>query len=200
MSMNKRWKAIFILNMFFIIGLLLLSCGSQPVNQSEEDSEDNPAAADQSTVIQQEQESETIGIDDWNKEILSDKPKDTHVRYFIVNEDGTEETVLDVYAMTEEHDLDSDGVLEIVVYIPGEKRNIGVYDMINGELKYMDVSSELGASWSEFMGNMANLQREYSNYIQAGFETGGTKRYEVYQYKDNELIYVCPFDDSLLMK
>lgn len=198
--MGNKMKSFTVLYMILVISLLLLSCGSQQAIKSDDSPEGNSAVADQSDGINQDQESETIGIYGWNKEILNDKPKDTHVRYFIVNDDGTEETVLDVYAMTEEHDLDGDGLLEIVVYIPGEKRNIGVYDMINGELNYMDVSSKLGASWSEYMGNMANLQREYSNYIEAGFESGSTKRYEVYQYKDNELIYVCPFDDSLLMK
>ncbi|HYE67877.1 MAG TPA: hypothetical protein VEA58_04650, partial [Anaerovoracaceae bacterium] len=66
------------------------------------------------------------GIDDWNKEIVSDKSDKTHVRYYVLKEDGNEETVLDVYAMTEEHDLDEDGLNEIVVYLPGEEKNIGI--------------------------------------------------------------------------
>lgn len=140
------------------------------------------------------------GIDDWNKEIVSDKPGNTHVRYYTLNEDGNEEIVLDVYAMTEEHDLDDDGLKEIVEYLPGEKRNIGIYDLISGELNYLDVSNELGATWSEYMGNMGNLQRKYLKYIEVGFEKGDTKRYDVYQYKNNTLIYLFPFDDTLLMK
>ncbi len=139
-------------------------------------------------------------INDWNKEIVSDKPGETHIRYYVLKEDGNEETVLDVYAMTEEHDLDDDGLNEIVVYLPGEKKNIGIYDLTSGVLNYIDVSSELDATWSEYMGNMGNLQRKYLNYIEVGFEKGDVKRYEIYQYKNNTLIYLCPFDDTLLMQ
>jgi hypothetical protein len=140
------------------------------------------------------------GIDYWNKEIVSYKPGKTHVRYYVLKEEGYEETVLDVYAMTEEHDLDDDGLNEIVVYLPGERKNIGIYDLISGELNYIDVSSELDATWSEYMGNMGNLQRKYLNYIEVGVEKGDVKRHEVYQYKNNTLIYLCPFDDTLLIQ
>lgn len=151
-------------------------------------------------VILEKATAALTGIDDWNKEVVSDKPGKTHVRYYTLKEDGNEETVLDVFAMTEEHDLDDDGYSEIIVYLPGEKRNIGIYDLISGELVYIDVSKELGATWSEYMGNIANLRREHSDDIEVGFENGNVKSYEVYCYKNNELVYLCPFDDSLLMQ
>lgn len=139
-----------------------------------------------------------LGDENLFSEIISDKPGETHIDYFLVNEDGTEETVIDVYSMTEEHDLDGDGINEIIVYLPGKTKGIGIYDMVNGKLDYIDINEKLGASWSEYMGNIGNINHEYENCIEVAFENDdGISRYEVYRVKDNVLTYVCTFDEAL---
>ena len=137
-------------------------------------------------------------IDDLNKEILSDKPKNTEILYYITNDDGTKDTVLHLYSMTEEHDIDGDGFKEIIVYHQGDKRGIGIYYISSGELKYLDVNKELGAIGSEYMGNIGNLKSEYVKCIEVVFEDISSKiHYEVYRFDGNSLIYVCPLEDAL---
>lgn len=139
-----------------------------------------------------------LGIDGWFKEVVNDKPGETHIRYYTVGQDGVESTELDVYNMTEEHDLDDDGFKEILVYLQADKRGIGIYDMESDDLQYLDVNNELGATWSEYMGNIGNVEVTYANCIEVGFEeTDKTSRYEVYRFENNSLTYVCSFDDAL---
>ncbi|MBN7772269.1 hypothetical protein [Clostridium aminobutyricum] len=152
-----------------------------------------------SSVSQEQTTQETLpSIDNWKKEVISDKPGETHIQYSIVKEDGNNLIVLDVQYMTEEKDLDNDNQLEIIVYQKGDKRNIGIYDLIDGTLKYIDVKSRLGATWSEYMGNMGNVDSAYSNYIEVAFEDLTKEvHYDVYKYDKGKLVYVCPFYDAL---
>lgn len=137
-------------------------------------------------------------IDDLNKEILSDKPQNTEIRYYITNDDGTQYTVLHIYSMTEEHDIDGDGFKEIIVYHQGDKRGIGIYYISSGRLKYLDVNKELGSIGSEYMGNIGNLKSEYRSCIEVIFEdSNGVISYEVYKFDGNSLIYVSPLEDAL---
>lgn len=138
-------------------------------------------------------------ISTWRKEIISDKPKNTLIRYFTAKDDGTEMLVLELKDMTEEHDLDGDGEPEIVVYLQGDKRNIGIYDLVSGELEYLDAGAALEASWTEYTGNIGNISSEFSNCIEAGFEENGVSgRYEIYRYENGSLTYLCLLEDALI--
>jgi hypothetical protein len=135
----------------------------------------------------------------WKKEVVSDLPGNTRIRYYTEAADGSEKTLLELNNMSEEHDLDNDGNMEIVVYQQGEKINIGIYDLISNELKYIDISKVLGAVWSDYAGNIGNIKSEYSNCIQVGFkdETGAPDRIEIYRYDGGTLVYLCPLSEAL---
>jgi len=129
-------------------------------------------------------------------EYLSDGPG-TRIHYFFDYEDGSEETLLDIYGTTEHHDLDGDGLAEILVYLPeSNSRGIGIYDMVDGELVYVDVNQTLGCEWSSYMGNIGNLQNDaYRNCMNVGMEAGGSS--EVYSYADGVLTYECTFAEAM---
>ena len=136
----------------------------------------------------------------WKKEVVSDLPGSTKIRYYTAAADGSEKTLLELNNMSEEHDLDNDGNMEIVVYQQGEKINIGVYDLISNELKYIDISKVLGSAWSDYTGNIGNIKSEYTNCIQAGFidEADAPDRIEIYRYDGGTLVYLCPLSEALL--
>lgn len=138
-------------------------------------------------------------IGNWTREEVSNAPGNTLIRYTAPDESGMPQIRLEVPAMTEEHDLDGGGDPEIVVYLQGKARGIGIYDLKGGELVYLDVNEALGCQASEYMGNIGNLQDEYHDCIWAGFAApDGTLRFEVYRYTpERTLEYVCPLDDAL---
>lgn len=151
-----------------------------------------------SGVPQEEIQDVLPGVENWQKEVLSDKPSDIQIRYYYFKSDGSKRVVLEVTDMTEEHDLDNDGHDEVMVFMKNNKRNIGIYDVVDGALRYRDVSNKLGATWSEYMGNMGNVDPKYQNCIEVAFEDlNKDVHYDVYKYDNGKLIYVCPFYDAL---
>lgn len=129
------------------------------------------------------------------REVLSDKPGSALERFFIEGDNGAEETVLEVRGSTEAHDLDGDGVRELVVWLDGtEKKTLGIYDSVDNNLIYTDVNAALGCDWSDYMGLVANLEREECRTcIRAGFGD----RTEVYSYQDGVLTYECTFEEAM---
>lgn len=151
-----------------------------------------------SEVPQEEVQDVLPDIETWQKEVLSDKPDDTQIRYSYLKNDGNSRVILEVTDMTEEHDLDNDGHNEVLVFMKKDKRNIGIYDVVDGVLRYRDVSNKLGATWAEYMGNMGNVDPKYQNCIEVAFEDlNEDVHYDVYKYDNGKLIYVCPFYDAL---
>jgi len=186
--MQRKFKISFLL----IVTLLLTTFFSGCNNSLQEQIETPPFG------LEEPIEELAFGIDDWSKEVMSDKPGETHIRYYTVGKDGVEKTELYVYNMTEEHDLDDDGFKEILMYLHEPKRGIGIYYISADELQYLDVNSELGAAWSEYMGNIGNVEVTYTNCIEVGFqEADKTSRHEVYRFENNTLTYVCSFNDAL---
>lgn len=115
-------------------------------------------------------------------------------RYFVEWEDGTEETILELQGTVESRDLDGDGVEELLVFLPGASKALGIYDKTENGLIYTDVSQTLECEWSDFMGMIANLtNREYRNCIRAG---DGEKD-GVYSYSDGQLTYECSFQEAM---
>lgn len=151
-----------------------------------------------SKVPQEEVQDVLPDIETWQKEVLSDKPDDTQIRYSYLKRDGSSRVVLEVTDMTEEHDIDNDGHNEVLVFMKKDKKNIGIYDVVDGALRYRDVSNKLGATWSEYMGNMSNVDSKYQDCIEVAFEDlNADVHYDVYKYDNGKLIYVCPFYDAL---
>ena len=138
-------------------------------------------------------------IGNWTREEVSIVPGSTLIRYTAPDESGTPQVRLEVPAMTEEHDLDGGGDPEIVVYLQGKARGIGIYDLKGGELVYLDVNETLGCQASGYTGNMGNIQREYANCIEAIFkDPDGSQRIELYRCTpEGTLEYVCLLDDAL---
>lgn len=125
---------------------------------------------------------------------------DDMTRFFTENPDGTEEIVLETKGAVEPHDLDGDGVTELLVWLPGNKRAMGIYDRVDGKIIYLDVNETLGCDYSEYMGLFGNLQKdEYRKCIEAVWGTTGTiqDRREVYSYKDGALTYACTVDEAM---
>lgn len=139
-------------------------------------------------------------INGWAQEILRDQPGDTLVRYSVTDGQGNQTTLLELTDMTEEHDLDGDGEDEILVYLSAENvASIGIYDLVEGELLYRDVNALLGCQSAAYTGNIGNIQGEYANCIEAGFqEEVGQSRFEVYSYDGSDLVYQCTLDEALL--
>lgn len=135
-----------------------------------------------------------LGMEGLHWEYLNDEAK-THMHYFAEHEDGTEETVLDIHGVTEHHDLDRDGELEILVFLgDGNTQGIGIYDRTESGLIYLDVNEKLDCRWSSYMGLIANLgDPKYENCIRVGYED----RTEVWSYADGRLTYECPFKDAM---
>ena len=193
--MRKKVQMIVLLSITFLIGIIGGGCDKTVENQIENS---GPPTVNNGSVLQEKTEKLKFSIDDLSKEIVNDKPGQTEIRYFIASGDSSEENVLHIYAMTEEHDIDEDGLKEIVVYHQGDKKGIGIYYIESGALKYLNVNNELSAIWSDYMGNVGNVEAEYVNCIGVGFvETDGKERYEVYRFKDYALVYVCSLDDAL---
>lgn len=128
-------------------------------------------------------------------EVLSDRPANPLVRYFIEGEDGNEETVLEVPGATEAHDLDGDGVYEILAYLSENNRQaLGIYDSVDNSVIYTDVNKTLGSDSSGYMGLIANLGNgDYQTCVEAGF---GDKS-KVYSYADGKLTYECTFEEAM---
>lgn len=120
-------------------------------------------------------------------------------RFFTENPDGTEEIVLETKGAVEPHDLDGDGVTELLVWLPGNKRAMGIYDRVDGKIIYLDVNETLGCDYSEYMGLFGNLQKdEYRKCIEADWGPAGrADRREVYFYKDGALTYACTVDEAM---
>jgi hypothetical protein len=146
--------------------------------------------------------SDIFGKKNIYKEIDNVTSDGMDTKYFYINDAGEEETLLDIHSRSvEEKDIDSDAITELVVYLTGDTQAIGVYDFVDGVISYLDIDQTLQCSYSEFVGNMGNISREYENCIKATFKNeDGTERAEVYSLKDNILTYVCPFSDKLIMQ
>ncbi len=136
------------------------------------------------------------------KESNNISAKGQNISYILQKKNGEEEPLIDFYARSVyEEDIDDDGITEVLVYLPGgDFFKIGIYDFIDGKTSYIDVNEKTGSYYSTGMENMANLKPEYKKCIEVGFTNeDGTKRTEIYKVKDNELIYVCPFTNEVLM-
>jgi len=146
-------------------------------------------------------EKEILGITGVIKETSNMSGKGANYKYIYMNEAGEEEILIDLYARSfYEVDLDNDGITELIVYLQGNMQSIRIYDVVEDEFSYIDVDEKLGSYWSSGLESMGNLKREYKNYILAGFQNDdGTTRREVYKAVNNELIYVGPFSDEMLM-
>lgn len=142
-----------------------------------------------------------FGMPNICKEINDVTPKGMNTRYFYINDAGEEKVLLDINARSvEEKDIDEDGMTELVVYLAGSTQSIGIYDFVHEEITYMNINEKLQCHSSEYMGNMGNLKGEYRNCIEARFlNKDGTLRSEVYRFSNNELTYVSPFSNDLLM-
>ena len=140
-------------------------------------------------------------IGNWDKEVVSDAPGATLVRYTALDDTGTSQVKLELADMTEEHDLDGGGDEEILVYLTQGTAGVGIYDLKGGELTYLDVNEALGAQASGYAGNIGNLNlpEEYGRYIEATFSRAeGDQRTELYRYTAaGTLEYVCPLEDAL---
>lgn len=91
------------------------------------------------------------------------------------------------------HDLDDDGVYEAVAWPTGEKRKLMIYDYYEDELHKIDIAQEVGAEFADYTGLMGNIQREYSNMVEADVDGEDG----IYQYKDGTLTYVCTLEEAL---
>lgn len=140
---------------------------------------------------------ELLGVTGVFMEINNMSPRGANYKFMYINEAGEEVTLLDLNARHYyEVDFDDDGITELMVY--ESDGSLGIYGLVNGEITYMNVNEQLGATYASGMENMGNVHREYSNHIQANFmEADGSTRSDVYKYVAHELIYVVPFDDAL---
>ena len=140
-----------------------------------------------------------FGMKNIYKEIDAVSSKGMDTKYFYINDGGEEEILLDISSRSvEEDDIDEDGKTELIVYLSGNA--MGIYDFVGEQITYMDINKKLQCSSSEFISNMSNVKHEYKKCIVASFKNeDGTFRREVYRYSDNELTYVCPFSNELLM-
>jgi len=124
-----------------------------------------------------------------------------NITYFYDDAAGNEQVLLKMEnCATEEIDIDDDGITEIIAYKAGKMRTIDIYDY-NADtetIMHLDICEALGASWSGYMGNAANVRNEYAKCIEAGFyETDGTTRTEVYSVRDNILTYIGPYSHEM---
>lgn len=125
------------------------------------------------------------------------------IHYFYTNDVGKEITLLELYARsTYEVDIDDDGITELVVYLTNDKnrQSLGIYDMVNRQISYIDVNEKMGCQWSSGLENYSNLKPEYKKCIEIGYEKDDDfHKSGLYKVLDNELIYVCPFSNAVLM-
>ncbi len=121
--------------------------------------------------------------------------------YFNEDADGNEQVLLTIEnCATEEIDIDEDGITEIIAYKAGKTKAVVIYDYDGNteSISALDLCEKLGANWSEYMGNAANVRSEYSKCVEAGFyEADGTTRTEVYSVKDNLLTYIGPYSQEM---
>ncbi|MPN25364.1 hypothetical protein SDC9_172773 [bioreactor metagenome] len=103
--------------------------------------------------------------------------------------------MLEIPGSTEAHDLDGDGVYEIVAYLSENNRTaLGIYDSVDNSIIYTDVNRILGSDWSGYMGLTANLENgDYRNCVEAGFGDNDL----VYSYADGKLTYECTFREAM---
>ena len=101
-------------------------------------------------------------------------------------------TAVMAYSSVELHDLDDDGIYEVLAWPAGEKRNLIIYDFYGNEVHKIDVVQELGAEYADYTGLIGNIQREYSNMVQARVDGEDG----IYQYKDGTLTYICTLEKA----
>lgn len=137
-----------------------------------------------------------LGTENLHWEILGGEDG-LRTRYFTENADGTETEVLSARGSTEHHDLDGDGILEILVPTGTDNsRDYGVYDRVDGNLLFTDVTDTLNAQWASFLGDVSNLaDSAYSTCFQVGMEAG--KDGDVYSYADGAFTYECSFAHAM---
>ncbi|PKM58455.1 MAG: hypothetical protein CVU98_00765 [Firmicutes bacterium HGW-Firmicutes-3] len=147
--------------------------------------------------------SNILGIQGVLREVDNISSKGMNIHYFYTDSDGEEITLINIYARsTYEVDIDDDGIIELMVYLNNEEdwQSIGIYDVVNGEISYIDVNKKMGCKWSRGEENCANIKPEYKKCIEIGFERDDdTYRSGLYRVVDNELFYICPFSDDVLM-
>ena len=68
-----------------------------------------------------------------------------------------------------------------------------IYDYYEDELHKIDIAQEVGAEFADYTGLMGNIQREYSNMVEADVDGEDG----IYQYKDGTLTYVCTLEEAL---
>ena len=101
-------------------------------------------------------------------------------------------TAVMAYSSVELHDLDDDGIYEVLAWPAGEKNNVIIYDFYGNEVHKIDVVQELGAEYADYTGLIGNIQREYSNMVQARVDGEDG----IYQYKDGTLTYICTLEKA----
>lgn len=120
-----------------------------------------------------------------------------NIIYFYDDVSGNEQVLLKVEnCATEEIDVDGDEITEIIAYRAGSVEIID-YDIVAKAVMRLDICEALGAVWSSYLGNAANIKEEYAMCIAAGFKTDGTMREEVYSIKDNILTYIGPYSQDM---
>lgn len=135
-----------------------------------------------------------LGMENLHWEHLAESGE---TRYFTENADGTETQVLRIQGGSEHHDLDGDGILEILVPAGTDNsRNYGIYDRVDGNILFTDVKGTLEAQWASFLGDVSNLTDDtYCTCFQVGMEAG--KDGDVYSYADGKLTYACTFAHAM---
>jgi len=144
---------------------------------------------------------------EWNENIawLGDEaikkemPDGFTTRLFRENKDGSETEIVVFTGAAESHELDEDGILEIVCF---EKKNntqgIVIYDKVGDRIIKTDVNTALGSEYSEYTGLIGNIKSEYSNCIETVLKKeDGSGENLIYSYKDGELKYLCALQDAL---
>lgn len=122
-----------------------------------------------------------------------------NTRIFRENEDGSEEEIFLFSGSIEQADLDNDLLPELLCYgSQSNRKTLMVIDQIDGEIAAVDVNESLGSTFSDYAGQIANIQEQYRNCILAGFEqTGGQLRSELYDYHDGKFTYRNTLEDAL---
>ncbi len=131
--------------------------------------------------------------------IKKEMPDGFTTRLFRENKDGSETEIVIFRGAAEGHDLDDDGISEIVCF---ERKNnaqgIVIYDKAEDRITITDVNAALGSAYSEYTGSIGNIKIEYSNCIQASItKEDGTIDNFIYDYCDGELQYLCTLEEAL---
>ena len=143
-----------------------------------------------------------LGYENLHRENNIDESGKLSYKYFYEDESGKEVVLREisdqyVYAL----DIDNDGVNELLANLPPKNNygSLGIYDYITGKVSFMDINEKMGCLWSISLDSLANLKPEYRKCVQLGFENEeGPYLSGIYQVIDNELIYVCPFNNDVL--